>query len=502
METIGRKISLLLAGVLLLGTMACQPQKNGSTITPAATIVPSVTPTVASIINSKPTTATQTIKQTEIPNMPTPSAPQAPIYGVGMDHITPEWGVDMMKAAGIHWVRLPGVEWSKVEPVEGNYNWAILSGLEDELSSASSRGLQVILLVHSTPAWARKIAGDDPTCGPIAADKFSGFGDFMAELVSRYSVAPYHVKYWEIWNEEDVDSAHFRGDSGFGCWGDAEDEYFGGGYYAEMMKVIYPKIKAADPDSQVLVGGLLLDCDPRGGCAANGKSDRLGLFLEGILVNDGASSFDGVSFHAYDYYGGELGIYGNASWHNAWNTTGPLGIAKAQYIRSLFDKYGVSGKYLLNTETALLCGSSGREPICLTDEFSRTKAYYVTQTYTAAMAQGVYANLWYSTFGWRGSGLLDRALNPLPAYEALKFLRAELEDATFTRDVSLLPGVKGYSFDSGDRNIWVLWSLDGKSHTITLPLAPDAAWDALGNPLIPTKFMPIDLVPTYLEWYQ
>ena len=45
----------------------------------------------------------------------------------------------------------------------------------------------------------------------------------------------------------------------FGCWDDPEDAYYGGEYYAEMLKVVYPVIKEADPEAKVLFGGLLYE---------------------------------------------------------------------------------------------------------------------------------------------------------------------------------------------------------------------------------------------------
>ena len=71
-----------------------------------------------------------------------------------------------------------------------------------------------------------------------------------------------------------------------------------------MLKVAYPQIKAADPQAQVLVGGLLLDCDPRpgAGCSLTAQNAIPPKFLEGILRNNGGPYFDGVSFHAYDFY--------------------------------------------------------------------------------------------------------------------------------------------------------------------------------------------------------
>jgi hypothetical protein len=451
-----------------------------------------------------------------IPTLPTEETPTAtqpattvldlqqdPIFGVGMDHFATNWGSNQMVAANNSWVRLVGVLWSSVEPIEGAYNWSILAGLEGELKDASSKGARVILLVHSTPEWARKVAGIGPSCGPIAVNKLSAFGNFMRAMVARYSVAPYNVKYWELWNEEDT--PYFAVDPGFGCWGDGSDPYFGGDDYADMLKVVYPQIKAANSQAQVLIGGLLLDCDPRGVCGALGKDPLPPKYLEGILQNGGGPYFDGVSFHAYDYYSPSTGGYANPNWASAWNTTGPVLIAKSQYIKGLLSQYGVTGKFLMNTESALICGSTGLESYCLTGAFANVKAYYVTEAYAASIAQGLRANTWYSTLGWRGSGLLDYAtLAPLPAYTAFAFGRNELRDSTYLGDISTADvgasEVMGYKFQRGDRRVWVLWSLDGNTHTINLAGVPLAAWDALGVSITPNASMNVTMKPIYLEW--
>jgi hypothetical protein len=424
------------------------------------------------------------------------------VFGVAMDPITTGGGLDQMAAANISWTRPTGVVWSSVETTQGTYNWSVLAGLETELQNASSKGIQVVLLVHTTPEWARKTAGTGPSCGAIAANKLAAFGDFMHALVVRYSVAPYNVKYWEMWNEEDIDPSLVSVDSPYGCWGDQNDAYYGGGYYAEMLKAVYPKIKTADPRAQVLVGGLLLDCDPRGTpsvCASltPPHDAKPAKFLEGILVGGGGPYFDGVSFHAYDMYWGALGQYGIQNWSSAWNTTGPTVVAKAGFVKSVLTAYGFSEKYLMNTEAAVLC------PSCSSNDstFETTKAYYVAQDYAAAIAMRLRANIWYNVFGWRNSGLLNADLSPRPAYTAFQFARSELRDASFVREITDYAGVvKGYEFTRGDRRIWVLWSLDGGTHTINLSSVPEAAWDALGVSVTPAVSMHVTLNPLYLEW--
>jgi hypothetical protein len=224
------------------------------------------------------------------------------------------------------------------------------------------------------------------------------------------------------------------------------------------------------------------------------------MFLEGILrhngLNDGGNYFDGANFHAYDYYyQGKPGHYGNSNWQSGWSTTGPVLVAKARFVESLLSQYGVTGKFLMNTESAILCDACSNDPA-----FEATKASYVAQAYAAGIAEGLRANIWYSVLGWRNSNLLNADLSPRPAYTALQFSRSELRNALWVRDVSEYTGVKGYEFQRGDRRVWVVWSLDGNTQTVSLPGVPLAAWDVLGNSVSPAASMDIDLNPRYLEW--
>ncbi len=419
-------------------------------------------------------------------------------FGAEMDQITSRGGLDQMVAANASWTRRNAVLWSVVEPAEGARNWSALSGLESELQNASAQGIQVILIVRSTPQWARKVAGTGPHCGAVRSDKLAAFGSLMGELVARYSVPPYNVKYWELWNEPDIDPSLVSGDNIFGCWGNTADDYYGGGYYGDMLKEVYPAIKCADPAAQVLVGGLVLDCDPANTRICKDGREKPAFFLEGILhhngQNDGAQYFDGVSFHAYDYYSGTLGSYFNLNWQSAWNTTGPAGIAKAHFLEGVLSAHGVTGKYLINTETAVVCASCNNDAT-----FEATKANYLAQSYGSAIAEGWRANIWYSVPGWRNSGLLNSDLSPRPVYEAFRAVRAELQDARLVREITEYAAVKGYVFDRGDRHVWLMWSLDGLDQIVVLPSIPQAAFDVFGNSLAVSSTMTVTLAPIYLE---
>ena len=175
------------------------------------------------------------------------------------------------------------------------------------------------MIIFGTPEWAQKTPG--AYCGPIKQEELDTFANFVYDVVNRYSKHPYNIKYWEIWDEPDVGYFGQPETEPFGCWGDTNDDYYGGGYFAEMLKVVYPSIKSVDADAKVILGGLLLDCDPRprpdgSYCAQLNPphDERPPKFFEGILMNGGGNYFDGVTFHAYDYYQywtHELGKYEN-----------------------------------------------------------------------------------------------------------------------------------------------------------------------------------------------
>jgi hypothetical protein len=423
--------------------------------------------------------------------------PQPPtVYGIQLNAITEAGGLSKVAELKSTWVGEFAILWNNIESTQGVYDWSSLASQERQLKNVVAKGLTPIVNVRFTPTWAQLY--DGYLCGPMEQQYFDEFATFLQKVVERYSVAPYNVKYWEIWNEEDIDHAIVPPGSYWGCWGDSTDPYYGGGYYAEMLKVVYPVIKAADPEAQVMVGGLLLDCDPRpgAGCLAVGHDPGPSMFLEGILSNNGGPYFDGIAFHAYEYYYGSLGQYGNPNWGSAWNTTGPTSMAKVQFIQELLGNYSVTGKFLINTEAALLCDS------CTNDaDFETTKANYVAESYAGAIASGLKGNLWYTLLGWRNSGLVNADLSPRPGYIAYQFSRNELRDASFVQKITSFGGVMGYEFNRGDRRIWVLWSRDGYTHNVTMSPAPLAVCDVLGS-CSPSPALPlaITISPVYLEF--
>lgn len=416
-----------------------------------------------------------------------------PIFGMELSQILPGSDPALVKGAGALWVRRAGISWRAIEPEQGQRNWDAVANLEAEFRVAAEQGLVLIVVVRETPPWAQQMAGH--SCGPVRQDKLGAFGAFMKDLVARYP----SVRFWEIWNEPDIDPRLVPADSLWGCWGNQSDPYYGGGYYAEMLKAVYPQMKQAQPGAQVLVGGLLLDCDPRNPPA--GKNCRPSRFLEGILRAGGGDFFDGVAFHAYDYYENpRRGDYYHPGWRASATKTGPVVSVKAQFLRELLNQYGQPGKYLLNTEMALLCGRSGREARCRTQTFIDTKSAYVVQSYLASLSQGLTASIWYSLGGWRGSGLLDGRRQPNTAYVAYQVMTQQFAGATSLQELSLGAGVRGYELSKADGKLWVLWTPNGAQRTLKLPGTPRAIADIYGQAIQGDGSVRANAMPIYVQW--
>jgi hypothetical protein len=426
------------------------------------------------------------------------------VFGVETTDFTTTDGVVTMIKGGATWVRYNYILWSDLQPDENlSPDWSRLATLKQQLEELSKQQVKVILVVRNTPGWAQKY--QDSICGPIAENKLPAFAQFMHDLVMQLSASPYDVMYWEIGNEPDAPVRFVTNpDDTYGCWGEPGQSDYGGGYYGQMLKQVYPAIKMADPQAQVLIGGLLLDCDPdhpiydSQGHLKDCTSSR---FLEGILVNGGGDYFDVASYHAYDYFN-DLGDYQNPNWIATSYTTGPSSFVKDQFIRSVLAEHGFTNKVLINTETALVCTN----PACAENNsvvkinFETTKAYYVAVDYAFAIVNGISTRIWYDIDGtWRNAGLLYNR-NPLPAYYAFKIASAELGKAKYSNVLSQYPGIKGYQFTRNNWVIWFLWSIDGKSHTLTLPRPPVFAIDSLGNAVPLSQSMTIDINPRYVEW--
>jgi hypothetical protein len=411
-----------------------------------------------------------------------------PVFGVEFTQpINNADGLAQAVQAGVHWIRFGAFDWRNIEPVRTTpptYNWSAVD--EQSLVNAAANNAVLIATIRFAPPWA----ASGPACGPIRQDSLDEYAEFLTALVQRYRAAPYHIRYWELGNEPDVDPSLVPPNSVFGCWGDKNDPYYGGGYYAEMLKVAYPAIKAADPTAQVLIGGLLLDCDSDN--PPPNKDCTPAKFLEGILVNGGGPYFDVVSFHAYAYFFESAGQVSNPNWSGAVTAVPE----KAAFLRNVLSRYGYGEKPLMNTESALLCWDA-------TSACREKQARYVARAYAEALALGLETQVYFAVRNdtWYYTGLLDGSLSPRPTYNAYaaatSFLSSAIPEGTAT---GYPAGVEGYRYRSVDtsQHVDVVWSADGSSLSVTLP-AGASAYNHYGTLLATSGVIQLDDGPAYVK---
>lgn len=436
--------------------------------------------------------------------------PESSIFGVQTHEYSTQGGAMQILSTDTAWVRGFELVWSDLEPGDPSDHWELPTTLVEQVLTARGDGLEPILTVRSTPEWAWKHVGW--YCGPMVADKFTDFADFIIEALGKFPAeAP--ITYLELWNEPDVSWEDVPGNRIWGgCWGEkADSEYYGGDYYAEMLKVVSPAVKNAFPEVQILIGGLQMECDPGlplETCVPPSDPDprpwkhNSTKFFDGILAGGGGPYFDGVSFHAYDYDNPDnpRGQYANTSWNTAWNSTGPVLAAKVRYLRNALQKYGVSGKYLMSTENSLLSSNWAVNPDNST--FEQTKAGYLVKSYAIALTLDLKANLWFEMVGrWdRGGGLLSPGLVAYPAYEAYQFASQKLYAAEALGELNRSPLITGYEFRTTSGLLWIIWSADGADHVVDLGVDFTRVLNIKGG-LAPEQENPLTVTyePLYVE---
>jgi hypothetical protein len=416
------------------------------------------------------------------------------IFGAETESLN-SWRLDIAGTADLNWLRSTIVSWADIEPVRTDpptYHWETMD--EAGLAAAAEAGFTPIMVVKYTPAWAQKIPG--VKCGPIASEALDEFQQFVLAAVQRYSINPYRVQYWEFGNEPDVDPSMVSPNSPFGCWGDNNDRYYGGGYYAEMLKWAYPAMKQASPYSKLIIGGLLLDCDPEDPPPGNTSGCKPSKFLEGILRNQGADFFDIVAFHTYATY------YDNHIMdedYYSWESRGGQIYGKIDFLQSIMSTYGVN-KPILMSEVSLLC--SGVDCTTPSPHFLDLQADFVVSANVRSWGLGLLGSVWYmlEESSWRQSGLFIGA-TPKPGYHALVFMTDELKDAVAGPAITQYEGLRGYEFTLPAKRVWVLWAPDGvNGKQITLPPGVTAIYDKFGNSITPID-TPLWVVhPTYIEF--
>ncbi len=184
--------------------------------------------------------------------------------------------LEMVRQMGAPWI-VEYFPWPYVEPAEGEFSW----GHSDVvIEHADRQGLTVIARLGWAPEWARPDTEErETTLTHLDAAHYDDFADFVAAFVARYRGRMNHVI---LWNEPNLSFE----------WGYRPVDPQG---YVDMLRAVYPRAHAANPDVVVLAGALAPTLEPEGSPA--GMSDLL--YLERMYQAGAGPYFDALAVHAY-----------------------------------------------------------------------------------------------------------------------------------------------------------------------------------------------------------
>jgi hypothetical protein len=252
----------------------------------------------------------------------------------GWGNMAPRLG-QVVSDSGTHWLR-EEFQWSEIEPQPGVFDF---SHFDQYMLLTAQRGVHVLPLLYSTPAWAGS------TDNSIPADP-SAYAAYVSAVVGRYGphgsfwtqhpgLASYAIQTFELWNEPYYDS----GDNGD----------YDPGRYARLVKAAAIAGRQADPGAHFLL-------------AAENQAQHVGnawVWWIGALyraIPDLNSYFDGVAVHPY---GTNLT---NLSFPRAGQAyDGYEQIRRVQAIHDEFAAHGAANKPLWITEVGWPTCASGSD---------------------------------------------------------------------------------------------------------------------------------------------
>ncbi len=216
-------------------------------------------------------------------------------------------------AVGVTTIRLD-LGWDDIQPVSAStYNW---TNFDKVVQAARSRNLTLLPTLAYTPPWARPLGCTTAQCAPANPNAFASFA---AAASTRY--APMGIHTWEIWNEPNV----------VDFWQPAPNV----AQYVNLLNATSTAIRAADPQSFIVSGGLAPTA------TSNGNIAPLDFFSQ-FANQGGISLVDAIGDHPYSY---PVPPAYNAGW-NAWQQM----TSSSPSIESILVAYGAASKKIWITE--------------------------------------------------------------------------------------------------------------------------------------------------------
>lgn len=190
------------------------------------------------------------------------------------DEVVIERSFRQLREMGASWA-VDLFPWAYIQPRSRyGYDW---TGADMVVAHARRQGLTLVARMDIVPAWARPSDSNDRFLAP---EHYVDYADYVTAFLVRYR--PYGVRHVIIWNEPNLTFE----------WGRRPPDPQA---YAALLKVVYPRVKAAVPEAVIIAGAL-----SPGPSLGDGRERLDDLAYTRALYQAGAAAyFDIWGVHAY-----------------------------------------------------------------------------------------------------------------------------------------------------------------------------------------------------------
>lgn len=341
-----------------------------------------------------------------------------------------EYYANLATLAGADWVR-DRLTWAELETAPGQF--APESDYDRSAAAQAAAGLDVLQVLHATPAWAVDPARDGATAGKCFPRDLRHLYRFYREMARRFQG---RVRAWEPWNEANID-------------------VFGGHTTTEMsslQKAAFLGLKAGSPQVTVC-----WNVFAGAGTAAQTRN---------VLANENWPYFDTYNIHTYDAPAAYLDLFAGA-------------------------RDAASGRPLWLSECGLYQPAQTPAPWGdLAPDRELAHARFIAKSYASSLFAGVQRHFLFILGNYMENGaqlgLMRHDHTPRPAYVAFAAVGRLLAGARCLGRVPRTGKTTAvYAFACGTgaaaRDVLVAWSDDGQPWPGPMPQHIEAVADYLGR---------------------
>jgi hypothetical protein len=337
-----------------------------------------------------------------------------------------ERNIESLKQAGIASIR-DEVGWGAIEREKGKL--AMPAQFDAYVRTAAGEGLNVLLILDYANGFYDD--GDRPR-SPEAIEGFCRYAEFVVRHFGK------DVRLYEIWNEWDIGIGM---PERYNKGGSAQD-------YFNLLKAVYPRIKAADPGVTVIAGASTSGAVKKG-------------WLEDVVKLGALDSCDAISIHSYNY-------------NDRFPDRGPEACsAWMTGVQAMLRRYNEGRDvpfYVTEMGWPTHVGKHGTDP--------ELAASYLARLYLLARTSPSFAGIWWYDFqddGWNPQynednfGLVRPDLTPKPSYHVMRDIAPVVAGGEFIGRVDVKDeNLRILRFKVGSKDCWALWSADDKDRQVIL----------------------------------